>query len=418
VIVALTSVLLCGLPAALLLRRDDAPSHARLLGTAFLFGAGIVSLVLLAIPSRIAVLAVTVAFWIPVLRMRPHRFSVTPIRWSVADLGTLLIIGVHGFLATRARVTEWDFWAIWGLKARVFLANGGIDWAWLRDPLHEFARPDYPPLVPLNYVFIALHAGEWNDRWLGILTTLFAAAMVLIVRELFARELPRHLAALATLGAASIALSPYVGTAEAPMIAYGSAGLLLMRHGAMFPAALFLGFAACTKNEGLTLIVAAAAALIVAARARDSLRLWPALAVAAPWQILRSAHGVHGYLSLRMFDPANAAPLRRALAEIPPERPLLWLGVAVAVLVYARKADRERLLLTAAMLQLITYVGAYLLTPYPVRWHVRTSWPRITDHVAVPLLFAAVMLASSKLRERAQRDDREDAPAPPRSAGE
>jgi hypothetical protein len=132
--------------------------------------------------------------------------------------------------------------------------------------------------------------------------------------------------------------------------------------------------------------------------------------VAAPWQILRIAHGVHGYLSFDLFDPRNAEPLRRAILEIPPERPLLWVGVAAALLLYARDLGRERLLLTAAMLQLLTYVGAYLLTPYPVRWQVRTSWPRITEHVAVPLLFVAVMLAGARLRERARTYDPEGDP--------
>lgn len=405
-ILALTHILITGIPAALLLERRDPPSRLRLLGTSFLLGTGIVALVMLAAPSRLAVLVVTIALWIAALRVE-RRVAVT-VRLSIIDVATAALLAAHGFLATRVRVGEWDFWAIWGLKARVFFERGGFDWAFLEHPFNAFAHPDYPPLLPLNYVFIALQAGEWNDRWMGIVTTFFAAALVLIVRDLFARELPRHLAALATLPVAAIAGSPWIGMAEAPMIAFGSAGLLLLRRGAMLPAAVLLGLAAFTKNEGLTLIVAAAVALIVTSRARDVWRLWPAAAIAVPWLFLRAMHSLRGDLSLASFDLGHAPPMLRAIVEHPPDRPLLWVGIAAALIVFVRELRRERFLLTAAGLQLLAYLGAYLVTPYDVRWHVRYSWPRIVDHVAVPLVFVALTLAGAWLRDRDLRDRTND----------
>ena len=35
---------------------------------------------------------------------------------------------------------EWDFWAIWGLKARTFLEIGGIDWRFLESRWNTFAH--------------------------------------------------------------------------------------------------------------------------------------------------------------------------------------------------------------------------------------------------------------------------------------
>ncbi len=396
-ILALTHILVTGLPAALLLDRREPSSRARLLGTSFLLGTGIVSMVMLAMPSRLAVLIATIALWIVALGRARPRPAAAAVRLSIVDVTTATLVLLHGLLATRARVGEGDFWAIWGLKARVFFELGGIDWAYLQNPYNSFAHPDYPPLVPLNYVFVALHGGRWDDRWLGILTTLFGAALVLIVRDRFARELPRHLAALATLPVAAIALSPWIGMAEAPMIAFGSAGLLLLRRGPALTGAVLLGFAACTKNEGLTLLVAAALALLLTSRWRDAIRLWPAAAIAAPWVILRAVHGIRGDLSFLSLDLSHAGPLLRALVKHPPERPLLWVGLAAALVMFVRHLRRERFLLLAVSLQLLAYLGAYMVTRYDVEWHVRYSWPRITDHVAVPLVFVALTLAGAWL---------------------
>lgn len=409
-ILALTHILMTGLPAALLVDRRDPSSRLRFLGTSFLLGAGIVFLVMLVMPSRLAVLTVTIAFWIAALIRPPRRAVAAPVSLSIVDAATATLVVVHGLLATRDRVGEWDFWAIWGLKGRVFFERGGIDWAYLQSPYNAFAHPDYPPLVPLNYVFVALHEGRWNDRWLGILTTLFGAALVLIVRDLLSRELPRHLAALATLPVAAIALSAWVGMAEAPMIAYGSAGLLLLRRGSTLAAAVLLGFAACTKNEGLSLLVAAGLALLLTSRWRDAMRLWPAAAIAAPWVILRSVHGVRGDLSPASLDLTHAGPLLRALVAHPPERPLLWVGIAALLVLFVRSLHRERFLLFAITLQLLAYLGAYLVTSHDVEWHVRYSWPRIIDHVAVPLLFVALTLAGAwlsgaRLRQHANDSD-------------
>src|SRR5437660_1137669 len=54
--------------------------------------------------------------------------------------------------------------------------------------------------------------------------------------------------------------------------------------------AVLLGLAASTKNEGLTLIAAAAIALLFSGRRRDILRLWPAIVIPLPWLIARSLH--------------------------------------------------------------------------------------------------------------------------------
>src|SRR5204862_5149758 len=97
------------------------------------------------------------------------------------DVPTLVAILGFAFFATAAPLWEWDFWAIWGMKARVFLERGAIDWRFLESPWNSYVHPDYPLLVPLNFDFIALLNGSWSDRWLGLLSVAWAVALLLII---------------------------------------------------------------------------------------------------------------------------------------------------------------------------------------------------------------------------------------------
>ena len=407
--VALTQILIAGLPAAMLL--DRTATRRRLLGLGFLLGTGITYFTMLALPhwsplnTTITILLISATLWTAALRATSNEQRAT--RPHVADAATLLLIATHALVAIRP-IAEWDFWAIWGLKARVFLAHRGIDWSYLEHPWNVFQHSDYPPLLPLNYAFVALRTGEWSDAGIGILGTCFAAALLLLLRDFFEQELNRTLGALATLGVASVALSPFVGVAEAPMIAFSAAGLLYVRRGAMAPGAVLLGLAACTKNEGLTFILAAAGALFFARRARDIVRLWPALVVVAPWLVLRGMHALPTHLlagSVTERIAANALELPGALGGQAPVQPLLWIAIAAAFILCVRELARERFLLAAALLQLLFYAGAYLVTPYGVRWHVAHSWQRLLEHAAVPFAFVALTLTGARLRDRADEGD-------------
>ncbi len=400
-IVALTQILIVGLPLALLLDREA--SRARLLGLAYLLGSGVVAMVMLALPWWSPVMVTTTVIAIAaigLIRLIGRISPIGPIRPTFADLGTLVLVFAHAYAATRQSAGHWDFWAIWGLKGRVFLEHNAIDWTWLEHPWNAFAHPDYPPLLPLNYAFVALQAGEWNDAHLRIITTLFAVAALLIVRDLFERELGSKLAAWATLGVASIALSHWIGIAEAPLIAYGATGLLLIRNRNMTLGAILLGCAAMTKNEGLTLIVAAAGALVVSGRLRDVARLWPALAIAAPWQILRAVHKLPTDLlagPLRDRVVANLAKSSEILRHLWSVQPELWIMLIVALVIFARDLRRERFVLTAVASQLIFYIAAIFTTPNDLRWQIDYSAGRLLEQIALPLAFVTLVIVGSKL---------------------
>lgn len=386
-----------GLPAALL--ADRHPSRARLLGLALLLGSGIVWMTLLLmsvagiawsrIAVTIAILIIAGACWIAAPR---RAFDAVHASWI--DLATGVLVIAHGFAATVGPPVEYDFWAIWGLKAHVFFERGAIDWQHLEHAYNAYSHPDYPLLLPMQYVFTALHDGTWNDRWMGIITTFFGAALLLVVRDLFGRELPRHLAALATFGVASIALSPWIGIAEAPLIAFGSAGVLFVRRGELSLGAILLGCAASAKNEGLALLVAVIVGLIVARRVRDVVRLWPAFVIVAPWLVLRVVHALPTDLAsgpVLHRAAVNALEALFALAATRPEHPWFWISIVAALLVCGRDVLRERFVLATVMMQLFFYAGAYVVTPNDVWWHVDTSWSRLLAQIAIPLAFVALV---------------------------
>ena len=428
IVLASLQILVTGLPAALLL--DPAATRRRLIGMAYLLGTGIVTLLLLAMSvlqmrwSIVSVMAVDLAIaailWLAVAqrgKAAPSPLPATSPRDRLAavivDVATFVVIALHGILATLAPVGSWDFWAIWGLKARVFFESGAIDWSFLEHPYNAFAHPDYPLLVPLHDVFVTLFAGQWSDRWLGILTTLFIAALLLIVRDLFEEDLPaRTLAALATFGVASLALTEWIGMAEAPLVAYGAAALLLMRRAllrndpaSLTSGAVLLGFAAFTKNEGLSLVAAVLIAMLLVSW-RQARRLWPALAIAAPWLLLRAIHSLSTYFTSGAVGDrvahlfARVPELARLLAQQTVHHPLPWIAAILALAVFPASLRRERFVAIAVAMQLLFFLGAFLMTPFNLAWHVTQTWPRLVDQLAVPVAFIALVTAAQAAATR------------------
>ena len=439
VVIAILSMIVIGLPIALAI--DRSARGPLLLGTAFLYGSGWIFLALLALSIlhvQWTVVSVVIAALLPLaLLMNTTRHSVLGTRhfkphWL--DIPTLVSMLGFALFATAAPLWEWDFWAIWGMKARVFLEHGGIDWRFLQSPWNSYVHADYPLLVPLNFDFVALLNGGWSDRWLGLLSVAWAAALLLIVRDLAARESTVVPSALITLAIAGLAASRYPGLAEGPIIAYGAAGVLFIRRALqcgvglqpdptgraearphMLHGALLLGLAANVKNEGLALLVAVAAALLLV-RPRAVLRLWPSLALAAPWLILRAAHTLP-------TDIVGGSAMTRVLARLPNAamivfyvvrhlyEPWFWITVLVGVMILPLSMRRrEAFVLLVTGIQLVFYIGSYFATPHGIRWHVATSWSRLTDQIAIPITVAVFLAlanyAAGGARLRVESRDR------------
>jgi hypothetical protein len=436
VLVAILSLTVLGVPITLAVdRRARGPL---LVGASFLYGSGAIFLVLLALSVAhvrwttlavsIVALVVFVIAAVFVVRQPAAENRQPAAVLYIFDLATILALTGFALYATLASLWEWDFWAIWGLKAKVFLEAGGIDWHFLGSRWNTFAHPDYPILVSLNFDFVTLISGGWSDRWLGLLCVAWSVAVLMIVRGLAARETSPFLASLLTLALASRAMSTYIGLAEGALIAFGGAGVLFVRaalrdddaatwrHGA-----LMLGFAANCKNEGTALLMAVTIGVLTVSwsggregrNSRDAtprhrvvsrlLRLWPAYALTAPWLLLRLAHALP-------TDIAGGSPLSRLMARMPQahqilgflaariHEPWFWVAILAGILIAPAAARRgEIFVLLVTAVQLVFYVVAYLATPHDLRWHVLASWARLTGQIAVPVTFAVFLMLANSL---------------------
>jgi hypothetical protein len=400
-LVALLLAAVAGVALALLLDRRAAGTL--LAGEALLLGIGACALLLLVLAvmgvawSRtsfgVAFGVVAAIAWYRCLTGvspsgRPSARS-TYAGWLLAAFTIVLLIG-YTLFATVAPLWEFDFIADWGLKARVFFMSRTVDWPFLEHAYHRNIHPDYPPLLPLSFDLLAIVRGAWNDQALGLISVAFAAGLLLAVHGLSRDETESPTAAaFITLAMVPFACSPWIGLADGPLVAYATAGLLLIRRGSVLPGAVMLGLGAMTKNEGLSFIVAAAVALLLDKRARDLPRLWPAVAIPLPWLVLRRLHGLstditEGNVFARIVEHLrDPGPLIDAFAQYSAGKPLFWIALMAGVVVALRRlVPRERFVLVAVTVQFLFYIAAYLATPHDVDWHVRWSWERLVSHLS------------------------------------
>jgi len=363
------------------------------LAESFLLGAGLGFALLmleslLNIPwTRAGVMVPLLAIAVIGIVVRRHALRVAMPRVHWLDLVTLVLIAGYARFATMWPTPEYDFIGIWGVKAKEFFVARGIDWNWLANPFNAFAHVDYPLLVPLTFDLQMLVSGGEP----GLMNVAFGVATLLMLRGFLDEEIEtRWVSALATIALAWTALSPWIGLAEGALVAYGTAGLLFIRRGDVARGAVMLGLAASCKNEGLTLIVAAAIASF------QLRKLWPAAAIAAPWLILRAAHHLQTDLTSGPMLPrviehlSNPGPMLRAMFIYSLGKPLFWSGILLALLIGVRQLRRERFLALAIVIQLAFFIAAYLVTPHDVTWHVRWSWERIVTQLAAAMGFLAV----------------------------
>lgn len=434
---ALTAFLLIGLPIAALLH-PRAP-RALLISESALFGAATCAATMFALSfvhlwtrSAVAVLLAIIAgvFWILAFRRGAFRRSVSAreattivekATAAVADVLLMTAIVGHAFFATAASLWEWDFWAIWGLKGRVFWEHGSVDWQFLREPLNSFVHPDYPLMMPMMFDFVALIGGRWNDVSIGLIYTFLCGAALLAFRSLVLDETGSQVgAAISALAVSGVVLSTPVGLADGPLMIYGGVGLLLLRRGLVYDdhdafgtGAVILGIATQMKNEGLALLCAALATLLFLRRWREATRLWPAALIAASWMAIRTAQG----LSTDIFSGESVAAraiaklqhpgdLLAALASNLPQYPVLWLVMIVAIAISGRALlARERFLIDVAALQILFYVASYVVGPHEFDWHITNSWRRLVSHIVLPVAFIAAVALITMVRQRAADRD-------------
>ncbi len=361
-------------------------------------------------------LAIALAAWLISRRIRTAPQIVEPAGsrlWYLLDGVTALLLAADLLYSSLERPYEWDYFGIWGTKGHLFFTARSIPWSMLRNGDYHWLRPAHPVFAPLLYDAAAIVAGRWNDAHFGFFAAAFALATVLIVRgEVAAESGSRFRRSAITLAVAPAALSMWIGLAEPFLIGFATAGVLIVRRGlrdssnvSIAAGAAFLGCAVMTKDEGIAFLVAVAASMVVASgkRWRALPQLWPAVAVALPWFIIRERVSTGSELFEgnapdrvigRLLHPAQILSTMWTSAVT---NHLFWWAAAVTLIVFSRKLwQKERFLFVAIILLSAAYFGQNLLVPWDPVPHIVFGWSRFIDQYAAIVAFtAATILASA-----------------------
>ena len=320
---------------------------------------------------------------------------------AAAAAGALLFL-VHSLSATPDAT---DYLAIWGLKGRTIAASGSIPSRLFHDPALVWAHPEYPLLVPLTLAALARFAGRWSETGVVFFYSLCQIATLAALFGFSARRGSAFRGALAA-ALAALCVGLYargnLGTGEIPM----ALGWVLLAQSFLdaveneekkepgsllrFSAASLL--CAAIKKEGAVLPVLLALWALVAAAASRDRRARLRIALAAILPVL--AHGAIlrlaiGPVRARDFDLGLFQPAR--WGELPPRLldaasrifsvallPALPAILAIAIFFAVTRRGLADNLLPAFTVQVLVYATACAFSAFSVRWHVDSSFARIT----------------------------------------
>jgi hypothetical protein len=341
------------------------------------------SVAVLCVPAAVAGLAAVIAE-----HGQPQRLT-TPGRWVLAAAAAAL---GHAVILAATPSFGWDFRYSWALKAKVYALAGGHDFAWLAWPFHSFARVDYPPLWSDLLAFsgvLGATPGTAAATWQAVLVVGIAATCWGAARP----APPWVRAVAATTGAwVPVIFTPtvaYSGYAE-PLLAFGACvaldAILAIANGddrAWQTAAAGVVLVALSKNEGIALALGVAlAAWRVGGRRAVGVPVAALIAIGT-WRGRLAGYGIEGF-------PNVLSPVRIAarLSRLPGAFTaaatwqlcgvvLVWLLALPSIMGRNLNGARIALAVWAAAV-----LAAYLVSPFDLAWHLRTSLDRV---LAVPL---------------------------------
>jgi hypothetical protein len=342
-------------------------------------------------------------------RRRPGR----PPAGQMLQESLLIILAAAPALQLRRLPVDWDARSIWLFHSRWFYAGGRFLQGALGNPAFVFSHADYPPLVPATVgTFwrltgrIDLALGQELIAVLNIcVLALLAVAFTRLVRDRAGSALPAVAGALAMVGALGIGGIYFANgyadllwaTAAAAAVLY-----LLIAHPETTNTALGLvtvSIAGLTKNEGLAAaMVVLALAAVRHRRSRSALGgLGGCGVLMLAWPVLARAHGASPDLVPGRILGGPAIGPRLVMisqAARPFVFPVLIPALICAVVGWAlfRQVRSDGGLAgpvwawAAIGGAVASLMGAYLASPYDLRWHLRTSIDRTTIGPRILLL--------------------------------
>jgi hypothetical protein len=362
----------------------------------------------------------------------------TPAQWVLATVAALVLIvsllSTASFLLRR-RQGSWDAWMMYNRTARFV----HLDQAhWLESfsaEMDPIFHADYPLLLAMNIAAGWDVLGRESPAIPMIQSALFAFGCIGLATSALATIRTPGQAALGLIvlwGIPTFVIEGARQMADVPMaffiLAAGALLFLYVLHrdwGLLTLAGISTGLAAWTKNEGTVLIFAVSAAVLVVSDRRYLARalltyaaglalplaivLYFKFLLAPPGDLL--SVGVGGWISQAGDVSRHALILQTVWRQFLEFGSWgiqgLSIGILPILLIYfllfrapLRPGQRPAYAAVSVLLlvQIIGYYAAYLISPYPLAWHLSYSSTRIVLQV-FPLILFLVLGASINAEE-------------------
>jgi hypothetical protein len=403
----------------------------RLAGLAYLLGLSVLMIALtfeitVGIPVGVPAILLTggAIVGLGVLAGRRRQFAPPgwrPSGWRVPGISLVAALFVAGiavyfeslFRAQRLAgvAQEWDSWANWLPKAKQLYATGHLDPEFL-----SLVTPSQPPGYPPGPAVIqaaAFHAmGSMDTVTLHLQYWFMAAGFVLAVAGLLAGRVhgailfPVLLALLVSPTVLEWIATVYSDLPVGYLVAVAALLIALWledrKSWQLAAATVLLSGAMLTKREGILFAACVLLAALVAS-VDDRRRLWRplltaglvAFAVALPWRVYFTAHGLAGdgpqlgYLPLSHLDVAWPALRLNVSTFLDPDRFHYVPVLAAAAIVLAALAGASRIALYSGTLVIAAVAGgAWVSWAYPVAYN--DLWP-VRRFTAITVLVLATL---------------------------
>lgn len=340
---------------------------------------------------------------------------------SIVILISLSLKNPHG---------SWDAWAIWNMRAR-FLFRGGEQWRDAFSNILSWSHPDYPLLIPGLIARCWKYVGNETIAIPALISILFTLATLLLM--IFSISLLRSrtqglLAGIVLLGTPffiTVGASQY---ADIPLGFFFLATIVLFCFQNRFKENNFslllltgamAGFAAWTKNEGISFLLSIVIAHFVATIAIKDFRTYlkeifplvtgfmPMLIIIAYFKMQLAppsdllASGGFDQIVRKLTDPSRYLNVARAFIN-----QLIWFGngfvivLAIYLFLLGKKSKQEdKTSITISFftlgIMLLAYFFIYIIIPYDLNWALGTSLPRLLLQMWPSLIFVYFMIVST-----------------------
>jgi hypothetical protein len=346
----------------------------------------------------------------------------------------VVVVCVYVFFQALIKpLTEWDSWAIYGFKSKVFYLHNILPVEFLKNTVIAYAHPDYPVLIPLAETWIYLCLGSWNDQLVKIIFPVYFICLLVFFYYSLRCFTGRSIALVFTVLLASIPQMVRFGSngyADLPFMFYCfvSAALLYRAYCSrldnrlLLVSAIFAGLAAHTKNEGIALGLFNVLAFFSAIAIRGKLNkhnlilivkyAFIVFAITAPWLWFKSCLGlgndVLNYHNLNLTNILNNLYRIPVIFNAIVKDMLLirywgifWLFAPAVIMYKVKRVFTLPWLLLSVPLMLYagTCIIIYIITPHNIEWHLMTSLDRLLLHTVPQALFLTALI----LFQRPQR---------------